>query len=464
MRKFFSFRCLLAAVALAAGTGAEAYDFEYQGLCYNILSTDEKTVEVASDGDETFYDELQDLVIPETVTYDSVDYKVVAIGEYAFQYTPVTSASMPASVATIGDGAFQSCGSLAEIGLPAFLTAIGNEVFYECISLDSINIPSTVTAIGDGAFYGCSGLTTVVFPESLETIGQNAFHGCSSLTSVELPNSLVWISYSAFSSCTGLKSVVIPNTVETIDGNAFAYCSSLETVEIPESVTELGEGVFNECTSLTSAKISAQVTALYEMFRNCTSLAYVELPSTLTILSNTFFGCSGLEEIELPNTLEVIGEAAFFMTGLKSIELPSSVTNVGSNAFLLCENLASIKCYPTAPPSAQTNAFDEAYYNATLYVPAGCKDDYEAHVAWGQFNKIEEMTATGVDNAVSTDGEGVSISVENGVILVSGAAGEVSVYTLGGAQVYGGKGGLIGGLPAGVYVVKAGGKTQKVAL
>lgn len=464
MRKVFFFKSVFVAAALTAVTVAQAYDFESGGLCYNILSADEKTVEVTNDGEETFYDELQDVVIPETVIYDSVDYKVVAIGEYAFESAPITSVIVPTSVTSMGVGAFEYCESLTTVDLPASLTTIGETAFFGCASLDSIKIPETLTAIGDAAFYNCVALTKFDFPETIESIGQSAFYGCEGLTSVVLPNSVDCIPYDAFGYCTGLKSVVIPNSVGIIEDGAFRDCSSLESVEVPESVTELGYGVFSNCTALKSAKVAAQVTALYETFENCTSLNTVELPSALTILSRTFFCCSGLEEVELPNTLEVIGEASFFMTGLKSIELPASVTDVESTSFMLCDNLKSIRCMSTTPPSAQSDAFDNAYYNATLYVPEGCKGDYEAHVTWGQFDKIEEMTATGVDNAVSTDGEGVSISVENGVILVSGAAGEVGVYTLGGAQVYGGKGGRIGGLPAGVYVVKAGGKTQKVAL
>ena len=109
MRKVFFFKGAFVAAALTAVTAAQAYDFESGGLCYNILSADEKTVEVTTDGDETLYDELQDVVIPETVANGGVDYKVVAIGEYAFESAPITSVSVPSSVTSMGVGAFEYC-------------------------------------------------------------------------------------------------------------------------------------------------------------------------------------------------------------------------------------------------------------------------------------------------------------------------------------------------------------------
>ena len=41
-------------------------------------------------------------------------------------------------------------------GLP--VTRIGSDAFYECYKLTSVTIPNSVASIGDGAFDGCTGL------------------------------------------------------------------------------------------------------------------------------------------------------------------------------------------------------------------------------------------------------------------------------------------------------------------
>ena len=49
-----------------------------------------------------------------------------------------------------------------------------------------ITIPNSVTSIGDYAFEGCSGLTSVTIPNSVTSIGEDAFSYCTSLTSVTI--------------------------------------------------------------------------------------------------------------------------------------------------------------------------------------------------------------------------------------------------------------------------------------
>jgi hypothetical protein len=70
------------------------------------------------------------------------------------------------------------------ITLPDSLTSIGNAAFNGCGSLASVTIPSSVTSIGEGAFAGCGSLTSVTIPASVISIGSYAFYGCTSLASV----------------------------------------------------------------------------------------------------------------------------------------------------------------------------------------------------------------------------------------------------------------------------------------
>jgi hypothetical protein len=80
------------------------------------------------------------------------------------------------------------------------LETIGNYAFRDCDELTSIVIPASVETIGEGAFFSCDVLETVTFAEGslLETIGDSAFLQCTSLTSIEIPALVTIIGTNAF--------------------------------------------------------------------------------------------------------------------------------------------------------------------------------------------------------------------------------------------------------------------------
>ena len=124
--------------------------------------------------------------------------------------------------------------------------------FYNCFRLTSITIPNSVTSIGNCAFDGCSGLTSVTIPNSVTSIGDWAFDGCSGLTSITIPDGVISIGKSAFDGCSGLTSVTIPNSVTSIGDWAFYGCSGLTSITIPDGVTSIGKSAFDDCSGLTS--------------------------------------------------------------------------------------------------------------------------------------------------------------------------------------------------------------------
>ena len=68
--------------------------------------------------------------------------------------------------------------------IPNSVTSIGDYAFDWCSGLTSVTIPNSVTSIWEGAFENCSGLTSVTIGNSVTSIGKEAFYRDSSLTSV----------------------------------------------------------------------------------------------------------------------------------------------------------------------------------------------------------------------------------------------------------------------------------------
>ena len=271
---------LLLLIILPLAAGADTVEID--GIYYNLEPT-AKTAEVTSNPNQY----TGDVVIPETVTYDGMEYNVSTIGDDAFlNCNGLTFVVIPNSVTSINRCAFTGCSSLTFVIIPNSVTSIGYKAFGGCSSLTSVTIPSSVTSIGNWAFAGCSSLTSVTIPNSVTSIGSFVFAECSSLTSVTIPDSVTSIDMGAFNGCSGLTSVIIGNSVTSIGWFAFRYCSSLTSVTIPNSVTSIDRNAFQGCSGLTSVIIGSGVqTISSDVFANCQQLAEVychaeKVPST----------------------------------------------------------------------------------------------------------------------------------------------------------------------------------------
>ena len=344
---------------------ANADAVEIDGIYYTLIAKNGNFAEVTKDPDSY----TGNIAIPESVSYNNVEYSVISIGEWAFGYcSSLTSITIPNSVTSIGGSAFHGCSGLTSVTIPNSVTSIGNYTFLNCSGLTAVTIPNSVTSIGEWAFSGCSGLTSVTIPNSVTSIGRYAFEGCSGLTSVTIPNSVTSIGERAFGGCSGLTSVTIPNSVTSTGNYAFWYCSSLTSVTIPNSVTSIGEWAFGYCSSLTSITIPNSVTSIGE---------------------SAFSGCSGLTAITIPNSVISIGGGAFSgCSGLTSLTIGSNVKTIAGYAFGNCQNLADVTCLAENVPYANSNTFSNSYIEyATLHVPAASVNAYKTTAPWSSFNK-----------------------------------------------------------------------------
>ena len=222
----------LTLIALCWTVTIQAQTATVDGINYYLFSSDKRAIVTKSTVSG-------DIVIPEKITVDGVEYPVTSIGIEAFRdCKALTSVAMP-SVTGIGDNAFRSCSSLTSVDIPS-VTSIDDEAFACCSSLTSVDMPS-VTRIDSEAFWDCDSLTSVAMP-SVTSIGFQAFVSCSSLTSVYMP-SVTSIGYNAFAGCP-ITNLYLPTTLTSIGNSCFT-----ETREITLAATSpaaLGTDVFWE--------------------------------------------------------------------------------------------------------------------------------------------------------------------------------------------------------------------------
>ena len=263
-----------------------------------------------------------------------------------------TSYEILNSVTSIGDWAFRDCKNLTSVNIPSSVKGIGHSAFSGCTSLTSIEIPDSVTSIGGRAFSDCTGLTNVTIPNSVATIDHNTFNGCTGLTSVKIPDSVTSIGDSAFQDCKELMGIIIPNSVTSIGIAAFYGCKSLTSIEIPNGVEIIDQRVFQDCTNLTSIEIPNSVTYIgWYAFGYCTNLTKITIPNRVRgIGSNAFECCTSLTSVELSNSVRSISQYAFQgCTALKNLTMPSQLREIGQSAFKDCTGLETLNI-----PSAET--------------------------------------------------------------------------------------------------------------
>ena len=320
---------------------------------------------------------------------DSVEYIPAALLAYA-DTKNLTTLTIPESVTSIGEDAFDGCSSLTSVIWNAkncadfeWLSApfedsdciisfsFGDSVKHipACLcrgmkNLTFLTIPESVTSIGYEAFDDCSSLTSVTIGNSVTSIGSSAFRDCSSVTSLTLGNNLTTIGSSAFSSLGALTSVTqkAPSIEAYCQGqvskllydSASLNDDAIRIIEIngeevtdwviPSSITKIEDYTFYNCPSITSVALPNTITSIGESaFENCTSITSVALSNTITSIGKSAFeNCTSITAITIPNKVTRIGVRAFSKCPITDVIIPNNVTNIGGSAFSNCDKLSSL--------------------------------------------------------------------------------------------------------------------------
>jgi len=324
-----------------------------------------------------------------------------AIGDFAFASTALESIVVPASVTSLGNGAFAYCSNL-----PAIEIEEGNTVYHDLdgtvYTLDNLTIcaypagnaqqsytlQTATRTIAPYSFAGTVYLQHVVLPEGLGVLNEYAFVDCGAY-SYTLPSTLTNIMGYAFYRNENLNSIVLPESLVQIAEFAFSKCHSLPSVNIPDNVLQIGRYSFAEdwnlrtinfnatskfprisfeafaYSGITSFTIPANVSTMAQnAFYNCynlTSVTFAENSKLESLSAYVFDGCDNLQNITfMPGSALTSIQAHGFegMVKLRSLDLTNTkLTNIDNFAFRFCEGLKSLVL-----PETITNVGRYAFY------------------------------------------------------------------------------------------------------
>lgn len=177
----------------------------------------------------------------ETVVVIPSEYEglpVVAIrrqyGTGAFARSAMTSVVIPDSITEIGNNSFYNCTQLTsvQIGSGSALASIGRNAFSGCRTLAEMYIPASATSIGDSAFNNCGSVNFTVAD------GNAAYRSENGHLIERATNTLLRAG----------QSGVIPEGVQIIADFAFSRSVSVTELYIPSSVTEIGNYIAANAT------------------------------------------------------------------------------------------------------------------------------------------------------------------------------------------------------------------------
>ena len=287
--------------------GKEAHSIDDSGMCtvcQNQITASRGVVyAISSDGT---YAEVIDYTSSATKVVVAEEYEgvpVTRIGQSAFENKSITSVTIPSSITSIDEDAFEGCYNLTSVhisdiaawcgisfalsGAPMFPYSnpvyFAHNLYLNGELITNLTIPGSVTSIGTIAFINCTSITSVTINNGVEAIYSEAFSGCTNLTSVSIPDSLTSIGMWAFKNCNELieiengvsyignwaidfddsvATVVLREGTRVVAGGAFEYSSKLRSIVLPDGVTSIGIAAFYGCSNLTSVVIPDSVTSI----------------------------------------------------------------------------------------------------------------------------------------------------------------------------------------------------------
>ena len=258
----------------------------------------------------------------------------------------VTDLTLPSGVAAVGDYAFYGCDKLTAVALPASVETIGIGAFGECTALKDLTFEdgssklTLVTGNGDRPFrnapietlYLGRNIDGLYFPDDLAslrkvTVGNDVteikselFVNSTDLQEVHISDLVAWcgidfedsdcnplsMAHKLYVDGSLLTGLAIPSSISVVKPYTFYGGECFTSLSLHDGITDMGEYAFYGCSGLTSVDLPAGVATLNPcVFAGCSGLASVTIPANIKkINSSAFADCTGIKQVVFEDSQE----------------------------------------------------------------------------------------------------------------------------------------------------------------
>ena len=386
MKKFIYFVVLMSLLPLSGwcyeGDMFNAETEEGIELTFTVTNEDEKTCTVNGLSEPWLWEnDFTNLTIPS----EANGYTVTAIGYGAFGGMTINKITIPATIKSIGEGAF-FCRFEEFVSLIEYPFDLEYDVFAgEYDENDNFKIEATlrvprgayeryraakgwnnfqtsIELLNDGDVFTAFtvegvGMTFRVISEEENTCEVYSDYGHAipietegvvTIPAIACGYKVVAIGNDAISYEDWEQPMVtqinLPETVTHLGANFCRYCKSLTKVYIPKSVTRIPDLSFYACTHIETIEVD-EANPVYDSRENCNSIIETNknylfvgcknsfIPSSVTELGWATFQEIHIEQVAIPEGVTLVPVHCFAYSGLKTVSLPESLNGIEERAF-----------------------------------------------------------------------------------------------------------------------------------
>ena len=379
----------------------------------------------------------------------SIPASVETIGKGAFAKAKEITAVKLNNVKKISEGAFYSVRNLRNVELGASVETIENGAISDTPDLSRFTVDNTnpnYMADAEGVIYTKNQDELVLYPSGREgeystlsttkKIRNRAFYYAQKVTKVNFNSALENIDNDAFQTTTALKEITFaaPSSLTSIGTWVFVN-TRLTKLELPASLKEIGSNAFKGNNNLKTVTVAANSqlesigTYAFTENSNLESFTFEGSTALKTIGQEAFSKDTKLASFDVPANVETINRAAFNGTSsMKHVtfQAPAKIKKIGEAAFQNANALENIEL-PEGLLEIKKDAFNKCTSLTEIGIPASVnKID---PTGFQQAEKLEKFTVN-KNNTVYSSVDGFLLSKDKKTLVSFPPAKAGTYYTL----------------------------------